>query len=127
VDSLERKEMHKNSLVRYIAAPLVAAFSLMAQPMNSRALVDRTQQDLKQSLEFERHKGKEISRYDNAQHHLSDFDRELTRGHFDKGKLDQAIDDVKNLVDHNTLDTNLRDAISADLRDLRVLRAEHDH
>jgi len=45
----------------------------------------------------------------------------------DAGKLDQAIDDVKNLVDHNTLDTNLRDAISADLRDLRVLKAEHDH
>jgi mRNA-degrading endonuclease YafQ of YafQ-DinJ toxin-antitoxin module len=76
-------------------------------------------------MEFERHKGKEVLRYDNAQQHLSDFDRELTRGHFDKGKLNQAIDDVKNLVDHNTLSPELRDTLTADLRDLRVMRAEH--
>ena len=106
----------------------LAAFGVAAQSSDSRAVIARTQQDLTRSLEFERHhKGKEMSRYDNAQHHLSDFDKELTRGHWDKGKLDEAIDDVKNLVDHNTLDPDLRDALTADLRDLRVLRAEHDH
>ncbi|MES1257211.1 MAG: hypothetical protein ABUS51_02230 [Acidobacteriota bacterium] len=118
--------MRKNVFVQVVTAALLATCSLAAQRMDSRALIDRTQHDIRRSLEFERHKGKEVSRYDNAQHHLSEFDRELTRGHFDKGKLDQAIDDVKNLVDHNTLDPGQRDAIAADLRDLRVMRAEHD-
>src|SRR5258708_2153025 len=117
--------MRKTFFFQSVAAGLLAAFSLAGQRVDSRALIDRTQQDISRSLEFERHKGKEISRYDNAQHHLSDFDRELTRGHFDKGKLDQAIDDVKNLVEHNSLDPDLRDAITSDLRELRVMRAEH--
>jgi hypothetical protein len=119
--------MRKNVCFQVISAALLAAFGLAAQGIDSRALIDRTQKDIGSSLEFERHKGKEVSRYDNAEHHLSEFDRELTRGHFDKGKLDQAIDDVKNLVDNNTLSPDLRDAISADLRDLRVMRAEHEH
>lgn len=119
--------MRKSSLYYHAAATMLTVFSLAAQGIDSRALIDRTQSDLKRSVEFERHKGKETTRYDNAQHHLSDFDRELARGHFDKGKLDEAIEDVKNLADHNTLDPELRDAIAADLRDLRVMRAEHDH
>jgi hypothetical protein len=119
--------MRKNLIPRAAVAVLLAALSVAAQPSDSRAVIARTQQDLSRSLEFERHKGKEIARYDNAQHHLSDLDKELTRGHWDKGKLDEAIDEVKNLVDHNTLDPDLRDALTADLRDLRVLRAEHDH
>ena len=113
-------------LTQSVGAVLLAALSLAAQGMDTRALIDRTQQDINRSMEFERHNGKEIVRYDNAQHHLSDFDRELTRGHFDKGKLNQAITDVKNLVNHNTLDPDLRDSLTADLRDLRVMRAEHD-
>jgi len=121
--------MRKTTLLmtQWVAALLLAGLSLAAQGMDPRALIDRTQQDISRSLEFERHKGKEVVRYDNAQHHLSEFDRELTRGHFDKGKLNQAIDDVKNLVDHNTLNPELRDDLTADLRDLRVMRAEHDH
>jgi hypothetical protein len=113
-------------LTRSVAALLLAGLSLAAQSLDPRAVIDRTQQDINRSMEFERHKGREIVRYDNAQHHLSDFDRELTRGRFDKGKLNQAITDVKNLVDHNTLDPDLRDALTADLRDLRVMRAEHE-
>lgn len=91
-----------------------------------RSVVDRTQNDLRAASEFERHKGKEISRYENAQRHLSDFDRELTRGHFDKGRLDHAIDDMKDVVNHNTLDPTNRDALRNDLADLRILREDHD-
>ena len=91
-----------------------------------RGVVDRTQDDLRKAAEFERHKGKEVTRYENAQKHLSDFDREMTKGHFDKDKLDTAIDDVKNVVEHNTLDSDARDALRRDLGDLRVVRAEHD-
>ena len=113
-------------LTQSIAGVLLAALSLAAQGMDPRALIDRTQQDVGRSMEFERHKGRDVVRYDNAQHHLSEFDREFTRGHFDKGKLGQAINDVKSLVDHNSLEPDLRDALTGDLRDLRVMRAEHE-
>jgi len=81
----------------------LAVASLFART-DARILIDRTQNDLRRAEEFERHKGKEISRYDNALKHLSDFDRAFTKGHFEKDKLDSAIDDVKNVVENNTLD-----------------------
>lgn len=98
----------------------------MAQTPDIRGLIERTQHDLRRSEEFERHKGKEVSRYENAQHHLSEFDKDLTRGHFDKGKLDEAIEDVRNVVDHNTLDPDARDVLRNDLRDLRLARTDHE-
>ncbi len=84
---------------------------------HERGVVDRTQDDLRRAADFERHKGKEISRYENAQKHLSDFDRELTKGHFDKGRLDDAIGDMKDVMNHNTLDPEARDALQRDLGD----------
>jgi hypothetical protein len=93
---------------------------------HGRGTIDRTQDDLRRATEFERHRGKEVERYENAQKHLSDFDREMTKGHFDKDKLDEAIDDVKNVVEHNTLDADDRDNLRRDLSDLRAMREEHD-
>jgi hypothetical protein len=93
---------------------------------HGRGLIDRTQDDLRRAAEFERHRGKEVIRYENAQKHLSDFDREMTKGHFDKDRLDEAIDDVKNVVEHNTLDADDRDNLRRDLSDLRAMREEHD-
>ena len=113
-----------------VVSGILAAISgvgLMAQMTDPRAVIDRTQVDLRRAEDFERGNGKQVSRYDNAQKHLSEFDRNFTRGHFDKGKLDNAIGDLKDVVDHNTLNPADRDALSADLRDLRVVRAEHDH
>lgn len=94
---------------------------------HARELVGRTQNDLRAAADFERHKGKQIDRYENAQKHLSDFDRRISRGDFDKDKLDTAIDDVKNVVDHNTLAPQERDELRRDLADLRGLRSEYDH
>jgi len=91
-----------------------------------RGVIDRTQNDLRTAAEFEHHNGKQTGRYENAQRHLSDFDRDLTRGHFDRGRLNQAIDDVSDVVDHNTLDPSNRDALRHDLTDLRILREDHD-
>ena len=110
------------------AAVLFFGQSLFAdhhrQPLrDTRVLVDQTQNDLRTAAEFERHNGKEISRYENAEKHLSDFDREYRKGHFDKDKLDTAIDDLKNVVEHNTLDPQGRDALMDDLQDLRIMRA----
>lgn len=89
---------------------------------NARSLVARVQNDLRRAEHFTPPDGKEKERYFNAQHHLSQFDRELARGRFDKDKLDEAIDDVKNVVENNTLSPRDRDVLSGDLRDLRELR-----
>lgn len=88
----------------------------------ARDLVTRVQDDLQRAAAFTRNKEKERERYQNVQHHLSEFDRELRKGHFDKDKLDTAIDDLKNVVQNNVLESRDRDSLAADLSDLRTLR-----
>ena len=87
------------------------------------ALVDRTQSDLRASEDLE-HRQKERERYHNAQKSLSTFDRHLSKGHFDKDKLDAAIGDIQSVLDHNTLQASSRDALLHDVSDLRAAR-EH--
>ena len=87
-----------------------------------RDLVAKVQNDLQRAADFTRNNEKERERYHNVQNHLSEFDRELRRGKFDKDKLDGAIDDLKNVVKNNTLESHDRDALARDLSDLRTLR-----
>ncbi len=88
----------------------------------ARDLVSRVQADLQRAADFTRNNEKERERYHNVQNHLSEFDRELRGNKFDKGKLDAAIDDLKNVVKNNTLESHDRDALAADLSDLRTMR-----
>ena len=88
----------------------------------ARDLVARVQQDLQRAADFTRKNEKERERYHNAQHHLSEFDSDLRAGKFDKGKLDDAIEDLKSVVKNNTLESHDRDALAQDLSDLRTLR-----
>jgi len=99
-----------------------AAYGQRDRYDRARDLVSRVQGNLRRAERFTPPNGKEKERYFNAQHHLSQFDRELARGRFDKDKLDQAIDDVKNIVENNTLSPRDRDTLAGDLRDLRELR-----
>jgi hypothetical protein len=88
----------------------------------ARDVVAHVQEDLQRAADFTRNNDKERDRYHSVQHHLSEFDRDLRGGHFDKGKLDEAIDDLKNVVKNNTLESRDRDALAQDLSDLRTLR-----
>jgi len=100
-----------------------AGFTAFGQDFGrARDLVDRIQEDLRRAAEFTRTNEKERVRYQNVQHHLSEFDRDLRRDHWDKGKLDEAIDNLKSVVQNNTLEGRERDALAADLSDLRTLR-----
>jgi hypothetical protein len=92
----------------------------------ARDLVARTQEDLRRAADFTSVKKDERERIVNTQKHLSDFDRGLTRHKFDKDKLNDAIEDLKNVVEHNTLGGEDRDALTRDLGDLRAMRARHD-
>jgi hypothetical protein len=100
-----------------------AGWTLQAQEFDrARDLVARVQNDLARAEEFTRNNEKERVRYENVQHHLSEFDRDLRRDHFDKGKLNDAIDNLKNVVQKNTLEGHDRDELARDLSDLRTLR-----
>ena len=102
-------------------APLASAQS--QRFAGAREIVDRTQQDLERASTFLQRNHKEVKRLQNAQRHLSDWDRHLTKGKFDKGTLDSVIEDIQNVLDHNTLQAQDRDALIQDIRDLRGIRA----
>lgn len=87
-----------------------------------RGLIDRTQNDLRAAADLEHGNDKQRNRYHNAQEHLSNLDRNLTKGKFDKGEFNHSIDDIKDILEHNTLQASSRDALHADLGDLRVAR-----
>jgi len=92
-----------------------------------RRPVDATIHHLQEIAEHNTFSGKERERYDNAMRHLSQFEERLhDRGSFDKDKLDQAIDDVHNVVDHNPMDGRARDLLRRDLSELRRLRQHFD-
>lgn len=91
---------------------------------SARGLVERSQHDLQNISSVAAMTGKERERYDNALHHLSEFDQALVHSHFDKGKLDQAIEDVDNVCKNNTLTPSERDVLLGDMRELRRLRSD---
>jgi hypothetical protein len=88
-----------------------------------RGLVDRIQSDLRSASDLE-HGNKQRDRYHNAQDNLSKFDRNLSKGKFDKGALDHSINGVKDILDHNTLQGSSRDMLRRDLADLKIARDE---
>lgn len=91
-----------------------------------RHLVARTQQDIQIAAESQHADHDQRQRYHDAQKHFSDFDRHLTKGHFDKDELDHVIADVQGILDHNTLMANSRNALLQDVTQLREARARYD-
>jgi hypothetical protein len=91
--------------------------------------VDRTIHDLQRLAQRAGpyNSGRERSRVDNAIRHLSEFDSRYDRGHFDKGKLDDAIGDVQHVVDHNPLDERARRILWDDVSSLRAFRANRGY
>ncbi|HKF58545.1 MAG TPA: hypothetical protein VKJ45_24100 [Blastocatellia bacterium] len=111
-------------LVCCLLIPFGLAQAQTGRYSDVRALVGRVQEDLRRAAGMASPRGKDFQRVDNAQRHLSQFDRALSKGKFDSGKLDASISDVQNVVDHNTLTPQDRDSLNVDLRDLRAVRKE---
>jgi hypothetical protein len=109
-----------------LMAALVGAHAQTGRYGDVRALVGRVQEDLKRAagMASPRNHNKDYKRVDDAQRHLSQFDRALSKNKWDSGKLDAAISDVQGVVDHNTLTPQDRDSLNADLHDLRGVRTE---
>ncbi len=118
--------------MKYFAVVLLVGVFLASAAVTdysfARDRVARVQDDLLRAADFARKgaiikEGNQIDRYGDAQRTLSKFDEELSKGKFDKDKLDKAIDELKKVVEHNTLSSQDRDALTNDLRELRLLRA----
>jgi hypothetical protein len=115
----------KSAIAKVALFAMISGTGWMLQAADfdrARDLVSRVQTDLQRAEAFTRTNEKERVRDENVQHHLSEFDRELRRDHFDKGKLDDSINNLKDVVKDNTLESHDRDALAADLSDLRTLR-----
>ena len=91
-----------------------------------RDVIDRTQSDLREATNLEHRKGDERDRYKDAQGHLSSFDRNLTKGKFDKSELNKSIDKIKEILDKNVLQASSRDMLLRDMTDLKFARARRD-
>ena len=89
-----------------------------------RGLVDRSQSDLREAAGLQHVRNEQMKRFDEAQQHLSEFDRKLTKGRFDKGRLNSAIAAMQKILDKNTLQASSRDMLIRDVSDLRAVR-EH--
>jgi hypothetical protein len=114
-------------VVSAILPPSASAFQDPAGLGPLRGLVDRTQSDLRNALALEPEGPKQHERYRDAQKALSEFDKHLAKGHFDRGKLNESIDRVKSILDHNTLQATSRDSLMHDQEDLRIARDRFSH
>jgi len=111
-----------------MAGAVLAAFPLMMHGQidfnTARTLVGKSQRDLGEISNASSTSPKEKERYDNAMRHLSEFDDGLAQNKFEKGKLDNSIDDMDNVCKNNTLRPEERDVLLGDLQELRHLRAD---
>jgi hypothetical protein len=118
--NFSRRAVAKTLLFGAISGTVASVFG--QEYGRARDVVARVQDDLRRAADFTASKEKERDRYRDVQRKLSEFDRDLSKGHFDKGKLDGAIDELKEVMKENTLESHDRDALAADLSDLRTLR-----
>lgn len=89
-----------------------------------RRPVEVTLHDLNQIEQQSPYDRRQRERYDNAIHHLHEFgDRLHEGGYFDKDKLNQSINDLQSVIDHNRMSNRSHDILMRDVTELRELRA----
>ena len=127
--------MKFSHLIRFAAGLAMLAGLISAQDRDrgrdrgehwdrARDVVGRTISDLQHIERREAFRGDERDRYDHALRALADVDRGLADGHFDRGKIDEAIEHVDHVTRNRMLDPRERDQVMDDLRDLRRVREE---
>ena len=87
-------------------------------------VIRAVQGDLERVASRGRMGGHERHRIDQALRSLSDFERDLSRGRFDKHDLDKAIGRVDDVVRRGAIDNRERNILISDLNRLREFRFE---
>lgn len=90
-----------------------------------RSLIENTQNDLRMANRLEPNNGDQLERYQTAQKNLSTFDRKLSQGNFDKGKLTDIINDLKQILKKNNLQVSSRKALTHDLAQFQIVKDRH--
>jgi hypothetical protein len=90
---------------------------------NRYSLIDRVMSDLNRAASSGYLDGHERKHFDRAADSLRDFQSRWSRGKFDKGKLDKAIENLDHLARADRVRGRDRDALTRDLYDLRQFRA----
>ncbi|MEO8127039.1 MAG: hypothetical protein ABJF23_09240 [Bryobacteraceae bacterium] len=85
-------------------------------------VIRAVQSDLERAASRGRMSGKERNRIDQALRKLNDFERDLSRGRFDRHDLDKAIQKVDEVVRSRDIDPRERNILVGDLNRLREFR-----
>ncbi|MBV9771314.1 MAG: hypothetical protein JOZ32_17215 [Bryobacterales bacterium] len=96
------------------------------QPSAVSALVDRVHEDLNHGYSAWNLSHGDRDRLTHAEHQLREFAKQWRRAKFDKGDLDDSIAAVQHVLDNNHLHGAERDALSADVQELRDMREAYD-
>ncbi len=87
-------------------------------------VIRAVQGDLERVASRGRMGGRERNRIDQALRSLNDFERDLSRGRFDRHDLDKAIGRVDDVVRRGAIDNHERNILIGDLNRLRQFRFE---
>ena len=85
-------------------------------------ILGRVQSDIDRALSFP-FRGGERRSLEHARRDLFDFQRDLSRGRFNKGHLDSAIEHLQKVVDHRRIPYELGSTLQNDANRLRDFRA----
>lgn len=120
----------------HFAAGLLLAFGLLAQaqfapqarydPASVSDLVNQVQLDLNRAYGAFHFTNGDRNRLNDAEKKLRDFASKWERGNFDKGELDDATSHVQHVLDNNHIPLPDRDALTADITQLRRMREAYD-
>lgn len=136
--ALDSKVLNRRSILQngFTVGMAIVGVTLFANPVFAQAYrfnpehrrpVEVTMRDLEEVANRNPNNRHERERYDNALRHLHEFGELLHQGGvFDKGKLDRAIGDVQNVINHNPMGPEGRDRLSRDVTELRLLRQHYD-
>lgn len=108
-----------------ISAPVLAQYNHHQQPQRGARYSDpvaRTLRDLQMVYSQARVDHHESNHFRRAIGELNDFQRDASRGRFDYGNLDRAIDNIKDLAQADQLHPRHRAILREDLFALRDFR-----
>lgn len=96
-------------------------------PYGSPRIIDRVRADLERGASSTYYANHQRGRFEHAMRELNRFEDRWRQGKFDKGRLDEVIEDLANLSRARDLDPRMRDIMARDANDLRVFRANRGY
>jgi|GEM_PF-5570958 hypothetical protein len=118
----------KVSQLRFVFALLLASVCAAQEEggnwKHARDVITRAMTNLRHIDHRAGFAGGDRDRYDRTMRSLSDVERSLADGRFDKNKLDEAIQNLDHVTRGRELDPADREHVLDDLKDLRRLREE---